>query len=149
MSHLKYSHLPDENIQVGSTNTSNAPVKAVSKTFFPEGKQDMEQYSQKLATVLPAGSAKLALSSESLSPEARHSPLQGEEPDKTLPKLISPNKLTNIRYWKKVGLFLGIISTIVAIANNSVQLWQNLLNNKNYSPLPSSQNVRLESKDTK
>ena len=146
MSHVKYSHLPDENTQVGSTNTTNAPVQALSKSSFQQGTQEMKS-SLKSETDLAVGSAKLTVS-ESLSPEARYSALQGEEPDKNLSKLISQNKLTTVRYLKKVGLFLGIISTIVAIANNSVQLWQNLLDRKNSSPLPSLQNVRLESKDS-
>jgi hypothetical protein len=135
MCRLEKTDLPDNNYQVGSTNITYAPVQALRPTFLVEDTQDMKKYPQTLEADLSADSAKLAVS-ENLSPDALHSPIQGEEPDKNLSQAISKNKLTKVRHLQKLAAIITILSGLVGAANHSVQFCQNLYVLKNSSAPP-------------
>jgi hypothetical protein len=135
MCRLEKTDLPDNNYQVGSTNITYAPVQAIRPTFLVEDTQDMKKYPQTLEADLSADSAKLAVS-ENLSPDALHSPIQGEEPDKNLSQAISKNKLTKVRHLQKLAAIITILSGLVGAANHSVQFCQNLYVLKNSSAPP-------------
>ena len=122
MCRLEKTDLPDNNNQVGYTNITYAPVQAIRPTFLVEETQDMKKYQQTESHL--ADSAKLAVS-ESLSPEALHSPLQGEEPGKNLSKPTSKNNFTLLlRNLRKLAPIVAIVAYITIAANNSIQFWQ-------------------------
>lgn len=140
MYRLEKTDLPDNNNQVGSTNINHAPVKALRPTFLVEDTQDMKKYPQTLESDIPADSANLAVS-QSFSPDALHSPIQGEEPDKNSSKAISKNKLT-VRKLQKLAAIVAIFAGIATTANHSVQLWQHWHSFKNSSASPALQDVK-------
>ena len=133
MCRLEKTDLPDNNNQVGSTNITYAPVQAIRPTFLVEETQDMKKY-QQTESHLP-DSAKLAVS-ESLSPEALHSPIQGEEPGKNLSKRTSKNNFTTVRNWQKRAAIVTIVAGITTAGINSIQLWQHWHGFKNSSASP-------------
>lgn len=137
----KNPSLPDENIQVRSTTTTYAPVEAISQMFFEEDTQDMKQYSYTPDADPTAGSAQPALS-QTLSPDARYSAPQGEQPDQNFSKPILQHKFTKLRHLQKLAAIMAIVSAIVAIANNSVQFWQNWHAPINSTPLPSLHDIK-------
>jgi hypothetical protein len=124
MCRLEKTDLPDNNNQVGSTNITYAPVQAIRPTFLVEEEtQDMKKY-QQTESHLP-DSAKFAVL-QSLSPEALHSPIQGEEPGKNLSKPTSKHNFTTIRNLRRLATIVAIVAYITTAANNSIQLWQHL-----------------------
>lgn len=137
---LEKTDLPDNNNQVGSTNITYAPVQAIRPTFLVEETQDMKKY-QQTESHLP-DSAKLAVS-QSLSPEALHSPLQGEEPGKNLSQPTSKNNFTTVRnwqkraaIWQKRAAIVTIVAGITTAGSNSFELWQHWHGFKNSSASP-------------
>ena len=137
---LEKTDLPDNNNQVGSTNITYAPVQAIRPTFLVEETQDMKKY-QQTESHLP-DSAKLAIS-QSLSPEALHSPIQGEELGKNLSKATSKNNFTTVRnwqkraaIWQKRAAIVTIVAGITTAGINSIQLWQHWHDFKNSSASP-------------
>ena len=140
---LEKTDLPDNNNQVGSTNITYAPVQAIRPTFLVEEEtQDMKKY-QQTESHLP-DSAKLAVS-QSLSREALHSPLQGEEPGKNLSKPTSKNNFITVRTWQKVAAIVAIVAGITTAANNSIQLWQHWHGFKNSSASPALIDIKSRS----
>lgn len=143
MCRLEKTDLPDNNNQVGSTNITYAPVQAIRPTFLVEEEtQDMKKY-QQTESHLP-DSAKLAVS-ESLSPEALHSPLQGEEPGKNLSKPTSKNNFITVRNLQKLVAIVAIVAGITTAANNSIQLWQHCHAFKNSSASPALIDIKSRS----
>ena len=149
MCRLEKTDLPDNNNQVGSTNITYAPVQAIRPTFLVEETQDMKKY-QQTESHLP-DSAKLAVS-ESLSPEALHSPIQGEEPGKNLSKPTSKNNFTTVRnwqkraaIWQKPAAIVTIVAGITTAGINSIQLWQHWHAFKNSSASPAL--IDIKSRD--
>jgi hypothetical protein len=140
---LEKTDLPDNNNQVGSTNITYAPVQAIRPTFLVEETQDMKKY-QQTESHLP-DSAKLAVS-QSLSPEALHSPLQGEEPGKNLSKPSSKNNFTLLlRNLRKLAPIVAIVAYITIAANNSIQFWQHWHGFKNSSASPALIDIKSRS----
>ena len=140
---LEKTDLPDNNNQVGSTNITYAPVQAIRPTFLVEETQDMKKY-QQTESHLP-DSAKLAVS-QSLSPEALHSPLQGEEPGKNLSKPTSKNNFTLLlRNLRKLAPIVAIVAYITIAANNSIQFWQHWHGFKNSSASPALIDIKSRS----
>lgn len=150
MCRLEKTDLPDNNNQVGSTNITYAPVQAIRPTFLVEEEtQDMKKY-QQTESHLP-DSAKLAVS-ESLSPEALHSPIQGEEPGKNLSKPTSKNNFTTVRnwqkraaIWQKRAAIVTIVAGITTAGINSIQLWQHWHGFKNSSASPALIDIKSRS----
>ena len=149
MCRLEKTDLPDNNNQVVSTNITYAPVQAIRPTFLVEETQDMKKY-QQTESHLP-DSAKLAVS-QSLSPEALHSPLQGEEPGKNLSKPTSKNNFTTVRnwqkraaIWQKRAAIVTIVAGITTAGSNSFELWQHWHGFKNSSASPALIDIKSPS----
>lgn len=79
-----------------------------------------------------------------LSTDSHPSALRKEE--------VSHNPIKKINF-KTSARFLRILSVLLVAANNCVQVWQNLHNNKNlsplYDPLSSIEKVRLDYRENK
>jgi len=134
MCRLEKTDLPDNNNQVGSTNITYAPVQAIRPTFLVEEEtQDMKKYQQTESHI--PDSAKLAVS-QSLSPEAHHSPIQGEEPGKNLSKPTSKNNFITVRNLQKLAAIVTIVAGITTAGSNSIELWQHWHAFKNSSASP-------------
>ena len=143
MCRLEKTDLPDNNNQVGSTNITYAPVQAIRPTFLVEEEtQDMKKY-QQTESHLP-DSAKLAVS-ESLSPEALHSPIQGEEPGKNLSKPTSKNNFITVRNLQKLAAIVTIVAGITTAGSNSFELWQHWHGFKNSSASPALIDIKSRS----
>ncbi|MEG4998164.1 hypothetical protein [Microcoleus sp. B4-D4] len=141
MYRLKEPDLPDNNNQVGSTNITYAPVKAISQTFL-EDTQDMKKDSATPESHLPADSAKLTVS-ESLPPDDLHFPIQGEKPGKSLSKPTSKNKYIKFRDLQKLAAIVTILAGITGAANHSFQLWRDYHAFKNSSASPPVHDIKL------